>query len=242
MTDSLPIADSSFFALRSVRAGYGSVEVLHDIDFSVPPGSVVALIGANGAGKTTLLKVAAGIIGTKSGSIVFDGQDTTGMPTYRRAEKGVCLIPEGRGIFRGLSVRENLRLAVPPWASSTDYSEAVTAFPVLGRRLKQLAGTLSGGEQQMLAMARAYLSKPKLILIDELSLGLAPVIVDQMFESVQALANSGVSIVIVEQYVHRVLELAGLAYILVHGRMAWHGEPDAIDDDLLMSSYLGQVS
>ena len=224
--------------LSSIVAGYGRTTVLHGIDLSVPPGTVVALVGANGAGKTTIMRVAAGLLRPTSGTVRLDGVDVTRLPAEQRARRGICLIPEGRGIFRGLTVKENLRLSVPPWARSTGLDRALSAFPVLGRRLGQTAGTLSGGEQQMLAVVRAYLSDPKVILCDELSIGLAPVVLDQIFESIQVLVGEGISVVIVEQYVHRVLGMADLASILVRGEMAWRGPAAAVDERLLVESYL----
>lgn len=224
--------------VRGVEAGYGDITVLRDIDFSLQRGSVVAVIGANGAGKTTLLKVIAGLVRTTKGSVSVGGKDVTRAPAHKRGEVGLCLIPEGRGIFRTLSVRDNLRLFNPPGAKQ-DIEPAVASFPVLGKRLNQLAGTLSGGEQQMLALARAYLAKPQIILVDELSLGLAPVLVDDIFASVRSLASAGVTLVIVEQYVDKVLEFADAAHILVRGRIDWQGPAKDVDQELLAASYLG---
>lgn len=232
-------AGQSVLELHAIDAGYGKVAVLQNVNFSVPAGAVVALIGANGAGKTTLLKVASGLLRPKNGTVILDGTEVTRSPTHKRAGLGLCLIPEGRGIFRALSVRENLRLAIPPWDGGIGYDSAVDAFPVLGERMKQTAGTLSGGEQQMLALARAYLASPKVILIDELSLGLAPVLVDRMLDSVQSLASTGTSVVIVEQYVHKALALAELAYVVVRGAITWSGRSCDVDEELLMASYLG---
>ena len=225
--------------LESIEAGYGKVTVLRDVHLSVPRGAVVAMLGANGAGKTTLMKVVTGLLPCSRGTVRLDGADVTGMPTHKRVERGICLIPEGRGIFRGLTVRENLRLSIPPKQKGVDIEPAVTAFPVLGERATQLAGTLSGGQQQMLAIARAYLSDPKVILCDELSLGLAPILLDEIFNSIRQLAARGISIVIVEQYVRRVLALADSAYILVRGGIRWNGPASNVDDDLLVESYLG---
>jgi branched-chain amino acid transport system ATP-binding protein len=234
------IVEPPALELQSVDAGYGRVPVLHDIDFAVPSGQVVALIGANGAGKTTTLKVASGLVRPTNGSVMLRGQEITDVRTHKRAQSGICLIPEGRGIFRALTVRENLRLAVPPWIRPVDTDPALAAFPVLKTRLGQVAGTLSGGEQQMLALGRAFLSRPRIILIDELSLGLAPVIIDRMFESVRTLADGGVSLVIVEQYVTKVLPIAETAYILVRGRITWTGRAGDVNEDLLVASYLGE--
>jgi branched-chain amino acid transport system ATP-binding protein len=235
-----PVAeDAPLLRLASIEAGYGKVTVLRDVNLSVPRGAVIALIGANGAGKTTLMKVATGLVRCSRGSVEIDGSDVSGMATYKRVERGLCLIPEGRGIFRGLTVRENLRLSIPPGRKGVDIEPAVAAFPVLGERRNQLAGTLSGGQQQMLAIARAYLSEPRVILCDELSLGLAPILLDGIFNSIRSLATSGISIVIVEQYVRRVLALADSAYILVRGQIRWNGPASDVDDELLVESYLG---
>jgi branched-chain amino acid transport system ATP-binding protein len=152
---------------------------------------------------------------------------------------GLCLIPEGRGVFRALTVQENLVLATPPWLKSGDFRKAFDAFPLLESRLGQVAASLSGGEQQMLAMARAYLSSAPVILCDELSAGLAPILLDQLFDSIRYLASTGVTVVIVEQYVSRVLQLAHLVYILVRGEVTWEGQAAMVDRELLARSYLG---
>ena len=169
--------------VRNLAASYGKARVLHQVELTVPPSSVVALIGANGAGKSTLLRVVAGLVRPDHGDVIIDGAVANRMSAFERAKAGLCLIPEGRGIFRSLSVRENLELQIPPWLKSGDLSPALSAFPALKSRLSQVAGSLSGGEQQMLALSRAYLSEPKLILLDEVSLGLAPIVVDQIFAS-----------------------------------------------------------
>lgn len=234
-----PTTGTASLELSSIVAGYGRTTVLHEIDLVVPRGSVIALIGANGAGKTTIMKVAVGLLRPTAGSVRLEGREVTRLPANKRSRQGVCLIPEGRGIFRALTVRENLRLSRPSALAGSGLDRAVGAFPVLGRRLGQLAGTLSGGEQQMLALARAYLSEPTVILCDELSIGLAPVILDQIFESIRNLAAEGVSVVIVEQYVHRVLTMADTAYVLVRGGMAWSGPAADVDEQLLVDSYLG---
>jgi branched-chain amino acid transport system ATP-binding protein len=231
--------DSTILELRGVEAGYGQVTVLRDIDLAVQQGSITAVIGANGAGKTTLLKVISGLIRNHRGTVNLNGQDLTRIPPYKRGDKGICLIPEGQGIFRTLTVRENLRLFSPPGNRKPDIEPAVTAFPVLGQRLNQTVGTLSGGEQQMLAVARAYLTRPEVILFDELSSGLAPILLDAIFDSVHKLATTGVSLLIVEQYVEKVLALADTAYILVRGRISWNGPANGVTEQLLADSYLG---
>ncbi|HVW35559.1 MAG TPA: ABC transporter ATP-binding protein [Acidimicrobiia bacterium] len=224
--------------LSGISAGYGSQTVLRAVDLVVPDSSVVALLGPNGAGKTTLLKTAAGLIRPYGGSITLAGEDATGWPPHQRAAAGVCYVPEGRGIFRELSVRDNLRLQAPP--GLRDVVETATdAFPVLGRRLDQRAGTLSGGEQQMLALAHAWLSSPKLVLVDEVSLGLAPKLVDQIFEYLHQLATQGVALLLVEQYVSRALDLADYVYILKKGRIQLVAEPSQLNDEDILASYLG---
>jgi branched-chain amino acid transport system ATP-binding protein len=226
--------------LSGVQAGYGRSIVLQDVDFAVRPGTVVAVLGANGAGKTTLMRVIAGLINPTQGRVEFNGDDITRTPPFRRAEQGICFIPQGRTIFRNLTVRENLILSIPPrTAKGAGFDPVIEAFPRLGQRLAQTAGSLSGGEQQMLAMSRAYLTNPKLIILDEPSSGLAPVLIDQIFESMHQLAGKGVSMVIVEQYVHKVLTLADTVNILVHGEISWNGPANTVDDELLRNTYLG---
>ena len=211
--------------LERVTAGYGRVEVLHGVDLVIPEGSVVALLGANGAGKSTALRVAAGLLPARSGRIRLDGADVTKVPVHARASRGLCLIPEGRAIFRHLTVRENLEMQVGRRALNGTVERAVDTFPRLGQRMSQIAGTLSGGEQQMLAVARALVTDPALVMADELSVGLAPVIVDEILSAVESLRAHGVSLLIVEQYVERVLEIADYVYILHKGSVAFVGEP-----------------
>src|SRR5262249_3299582 len=158
--------------VEGIEAGYNRTSVLLDVDLSVPKASVAALLGPNGAGKTTLLRVISGLLTPMRGRVRFKGEDLTSMAPHRRARRGVCVSPEGRGIFRSRTVQENLELSVPPWARSTTLEPAIAAFPALRRYLTRTAGSLSGGEQQMLALGRAYLSSPKLLIVDELSMGL----------------------------------------------------------------------
>jgi branched-chain amino acid transport system ATP-binding protein len=212
-------------SLEHVSAGYGRVEVLHAVDLVIPDGSVVALLGANGAGKSTALKVAAGLLPARNGKVLLDGADVTKLPVHARAARGLCLIPEGRAIFRHLTVRENLEMQVGRRALNGTVERAVGTFPRLGQRMDQVAGTLSGGEQQMLAVARALVTDPSLVMADELSVGLAPVIVDEILSAVESLRDHGVSLLIVEQYVERVLEIADYVYILHKGSVAFVGEP-----------------
>jgi branched-chain amino acid transport system ATP-binding protein len=224
--------------LRNIRAGYGKVPVLRDVSLAVPPGSIVALLGVNGAGKSTTMRVAAGLLKPSAGDVLITGRAMTGHPANQRVRRGLCLIPEGRGIFRSLTVRENLALQVPPWSDSP-IDPAIAAFPILGKRLNQVAGTMSGGEQQMLALARCYLSKPSVVLLDELSTGLAPIIVREIFDTLASLAATGVAMLIVEQYVSQALTLADTVYVLNQGQIEHVGDPCALSQNALIESYLG---
>ena len=225
--------------LSSVRAGYGRIDVLHGVDLRLSPGQVYALLGPNGAGKSTTLAVASGQIVPTSGSLLLCGRDVTGIAPDALARTGVCLIPEGRGIFPNLTVTENLRMATFTGTSFHDVQEKVFAqFPRLRERRRQTAGTLSGGEQQMLSMGRALATDPAVLLIDELSMGLAPLIVDELYDNVRRIAKSGLSILIVEQFVHEILGVADIAGIMLHGRIVETGTPTEIADHLT-SAYLG---
>jgi branched-chain amino acid transport system ATP-binding protein len=209
-------------SVRDVRVGYGPVEVLHGVSLDVPVGSLTALLGPNGAGKTTLLSAVAGLLPVRSGEIRWAGRDVEDMPPDDRARSGMLLIPERRGIFATLSVRNNLDVFT---GHRGDPSAAFEAFPILGQRLDQLAGSLSGGEQQMLAMSRALLQQPQLLLLDEISLGLAPRVTRLLFDVVAGLAESGVTVVLVEQHLPDALRLADLVYVLSRGEVAFAGEP-----------------
>jgi branched-chain amino acid transport system ATP-binding protein len=229
--------------LHNIAAGYDTGLVLRDINLTVPDASVVALLGANGAGKTTLLKVASGQLRPSSGSVLLDGRDMTGQRPDRLARRGVCHVPEGRGIFPSLSVADNIRLQAPPGTDRKSVVERVAqAFPRLGERLTQRAGTMSGGEQQMLALARAYVCNPEVVLLDEVSMGLAPKVVDEIFAHLRRLAQAGISLLLVEQYVSRALELADYIYILDRGRLSYVGEPTEISQDTIAHSYLGGLA
>src|SRR5882724_13669648 len=191
--------------LRGVTAGYGSHTVLRDVNLVVPDNAVVALLGPNGAGKTTLLRVASGLLKPSSGRVLVDGVDVTGWPPHRLSQLGVCHVPEGRGIFRALSVKDNIRLQASDDFKEDPIGAVAEAFPRLGERLAQRAGTMSGGEQQMLALARAYVAGAKTVLLDEVSMGLAPKIIDAVYEFLERLAAEGVSLLLVEQYVNKAL-------------------------------------
>ncbi|MFT5202319.1 MAG: branched-chain amino acid transport system ATP-binding protein [Candidatus Aldehydirespiratoraceae bacterium] len=225
--------------LRGVRAGYGVIDVLHGVDLALEPGQVVALLGPNGAGKSTTLAVASGQIRPSAGQLLIAGREVNGAKPDALARSGVCLVPEGRGIFPNLTVAENLRMMT---FSGTSYSEvadkAFALFPRLGERHKQLAGTLSGGEQQMLAMARALSTDPALLMLDELSMGLAPIIVEKLYEQVAELARGGLSILIVEQFAQTVLGVADTAAIMLHGHVTRIGPPAEIAEELT-AAYLG---
>jgi len=227
-------------ALRGVRAGYGRTEVLHEVTLTVPDGAVVALLGSNGAGKTTLLKTVAGLVPATGGDVLWRGSSLRGRPAHRRVSDGLCLIPEGRGIFRNLTVAENLAMHVRGRARNGEVEAALGHFPVLGQRLRQTAGTLSGGQQQMLAVARALVTRPALLMIDELSVGLAPVVIDEIFAAVDALRARGLSVLVVEQYVHRALAIADYVYILQKGRIVFVGEPVQCQGGAVFERYLGE--
>jgi branched-chain amino acid transport system ATP-binding protein len=225
--------------LRGITAGYGSHTVLRDVNLVVPDNSVVALLGPNGAGKTTLLRVASGLLKPSAGRILVDGVDATNWPPHRLSELGVCHVPEGRGIFRALSVKDNIRLQAKSGFEGDPVPAVAEAFPRLGERLSQRAGTMSGGEQQMLALARAYVAASKTVLLDEVSMGLAPKIIDEIFEYLHKLAAQGAALLLVEQYVARALELADFVYILNKGRVQFVGESDELGEEQILASYLG---
>jgi branched-chain amino acid transport system ATP-binding protein len=227
------------FELRGVHAGYAGTKVLRGVDLAVPPGSVVALLGPNGAGKTTLLRVASGLLRPSDGQLSIDGEDVTGRSPHALVAKGVCHVPEGRGIFPSLTVKDNLLLQALKGRESEAVERAVATFPRLGERLSQVAGTMSGGEQQMLALARAYVQNPRFVLLDEVSMGLAPKIVDEIFEFLGQLAASGTALLLVEQYVTRALALADYVFLLNRGVVAFAGEPGELDADALAQQYVG---
>jgi branched-chain amino acid transport system ATP-binding protein len=228
--------------LRNVSAGYDTGLVLRNVDLVVPDNAVVALLGPNGAGKTTLLRVASGLLPPASGQILIDGEDVTGAPPFELNRRGVCHVPEGRGIFRALSVADNLRLQAGRGSGRDAINRAVEAFPRLGERLKQNAATMSGGEQQMLALAHAYVSDPSVVLLDEVSMGLAPKIVDEIFVHIQKIAAMGAALLLVEQYIPRALEVADYVCILNRGRVRFVGEPAEIGEEAVLKSYLGDVA
>jgi branched-chain amino acid transport system ATP-binding protein len=224
--------------MRNVTSGYADTLVLREVSLSVPKGAVVALLGPNGAGKTTLLRTCSGLLKPTAGQVLLHGSDVSRTEPFRRAEKGLCHVPEGRGIFRNLTVFDNLRLSVPPWATERSTERALQTFPVLESRGSQSAGSLSGGEQQMLAVARAFLASPSVVLFDEVSIGLAPLIIDQIYESLRLLADAGVALLIVEQYVSRVLQFCDFVYVINHGMIRFSGTPSQLDNDILAREYI----
>jgi branched-chain amino acid transport system ATP-binding protein len=225
--------------LRNIEAGYGSQRVLLGVSLSVPPGSVVALLGANGAGKTTLLRVASGLIRPTSGQLMVDGEDVTSSTPHELVSRGICHVPEGRGVFGGLTVRENLELQCRDGNVDAAIEGAVSVFPALGRRIGQMAGTMSGGEQQMLALARTYIQRPRVALLDEVSMGLAPVVVDQIFDFLQVLTAQGSSLLLVEQYVTRALGAADYVYLMHKGVVSFAGDPGELEGEDIFREYVG---
>jgi branched-chain amino acid transport system ATP-binding protein len=225
--------------LVGVRSGYGSIEVLHGVDLAVPKGALVALLGPNGGGKSTTLRVCSGVLPVNSGEFRVAGRVMNGAQAHDLARLGICTIPEGRGIFPNLTVRENLWLATGTGVPR-DQVEAIAfdRFPRLGERRSQLAGTLSGGEQQMLAIGRALATDPTVLILDEISMGLAPVLVSALYETVGELARSGLSILVAEQFAQTVLPLARSAAIMLQGRIVRVGDPSEIEQELA-SAYLG---
>jgi len=209
-------------AVQGLRAGYGAVEVLHGIDLDVPQGALTALLGPNGAGKSTLLSVVAGLHPLRAGRVSWGGVDVSRAAPDARARAGMTLIPERRGIFPDLTVKENLDTFVGMHGTP---DVALEAFPVLAERLTQRAGSLSGGEQQMLAMSRALLKNPRLLLLDEISFGLAPRVTRRLFDVVAELALGGTTVVLVEQYLSDALRLADIVYVLARGEVVFAGEP-----------------
>jgi branched-chain amino acid transport system ATP-binding protein len=238
-TFDISVADTPILEFSGLRAGYGIIDVLHGVDLRLMPGQVFALLGPNGAGKSTTLAVASGQITPSAGSLMFDGREVNGVRSDTLARAGVCLVPEGRGIFPNLTVTENLRMMTYAGPSFKEVQErAFSQFPRLKERRKQIAGTMSGGEQQMLAMARALATDPAVLLLDELSMGLAPIIVADLYERVGELAATGISILVVEQFAQAVLGVADTAAIMLHGKVDRIGPPDQIAEELA-ETYLG---
>ncbi len=231
--------------VRDLRAGYGGLPVLHGISLCAPAGRITVLVGANGAGKTTLLKTLAGVMPPASGSLLLDGKLLAGDTPADRVRRGMALVPEGRHLFPDMSVRENLELGgyLATRVQRDEMLETLVGiFPRLGERLTQMAGTMSGGEQQMLAIGRALMSRPRLLLLDEPSLGLAPKMVDEMFAALARINREGTTLLLIEQNVFQALAVADYAYVLSHGEMIAAGAAwELRGNDLIRRVYLGEA-
>jgi branched-chain amino acid transport system ATP-binding protein len=230
--------------LRGVNVFYGNLQALWDVSLEVGRGEVVSLVGPNGAGKTTTLKTIIGLLGPAAGAILFEGQEIGGLPAYQVVERGISLVPEGRMVFPEMTVQENLELGAFPRRSRSQLRESqewvYQLFPVIGERKGQLAGTLSGGEQQMLVIGRALMSRPLLLMLDEPSLGLSPLLTAEVFRLVERIRKEGVTILLVEQNVFQALEVSDRAYVLETGRIVMAGESSQLlGDERLRASYLG---
>ncbi len=231
--------------LENVSVNYDAIEALTDISLTVNQGEVVTLIGANGAGKTTTLRTITGLLIPKNGRVMYEGKQISGMPTFKLVPMGIAMSPEGRGVFANLSVRENLDMGAyirkDKKGISDDMERAFTLFPRLKEREKQKAGTLSGGEQQMLAMGRAMMSRPRLLLLDEPSLGLAPLLVHTIFEAVDEIRSEGTTILLVEQNANAALHHSDRAYVLETGRIVMEGDSKQLAaDPRVKEAYLGE--
>jgi branched-chain amino acid transport system ATP-binding protein len=235
----------SLLALEKLQVAYGGIRAVKGIDLSVAQGEVVCLIGANGAGKTTTLRAITGLIQAAAGRIVYDGADIVGRRVHEVARRGLALVPEGRGVFPQLSIQENLAMGAyartDAKAVASDVERAFTLFPRLKERRAQTAGTLSGGEQQMLAIARAMMSRPKLLLLDEPSMGLAPIMVERIFEVIRAVSSEGVTLLLVEQNARLALEVSHRGYVLEGGLVSVSGEARSLlHDPRIREAYLGE--
>jgi branched-chain amino acid transport system ATP-binding protein len=240
---------SNLLQLRDVQAGYGPFRALFGVSLAVREGSVLALLGSNGAGKTTVARVCSGLIKPTAGRVVFDGSDVTGQRPYRLVRRGIAQAPEGRSVFASLTVEENLllplRRALGRSGVAKGLERAYGLFPPLGQRRRQLAGTLSGGEQRMLALARVLANPPRLLVCDELSLGLAPIIVDEVYKTLSAIREAGTTLLIVEQHVGHALGIADDVAVLVKGRVTYDGpvaEMGDLSERLLPSAAVGAPS
>ncbi|MFC5478161.1 ABC transporter ATP-binding protein [Massilia suwonensis] len=235
-------------SIQNLEAAYGKVQVLHGISLDVPQGKLVTLIGSNGAGKTTTMRAISGMIKPKAGSITLGGRDITGLDSHRIARAGLAHSPEGRRVFATMSVTDNLLLgafprftrARPKGDVQRDLDKAMDLFPRLKERRNQLAGTLSGGEQQMLAMARAVMLNPDVVLLDEPSMGLAPILVEEVFRIITRLKSEGVTMLLVEQFAAAALNVADYGYVLENGRISVHGPAESLKNDpKVVAAYLG---
>ena len=231
--------------IKDLEVYYGVIQAIKGISFEVNQGEVIALIGANGAGKTTTLHTITGLISPKKGSVVFEGKDITKVPAHKIVSMGMAHVPEGRRVFAELSVYENLKMGAYTRSDKNEIEESLAnvykRFPRLEERKNQMAGTLSGGEQQMLAMGRALMSRPKIILMDEPSMGLSPILVNEIFDIIRSVSESGTTVLLVEQNAKKALAIADRAYVLETGRITMSGNAkDLLEDDSIKKSYLGE--
>jgi branched-chain amino acid transport system ATP-binding protein len=238
------VSENLLLRAEALDVRYGPFRALFDVSLDMPTGGMVALVGPNGAGKSTLGRALSGLIPIAAGRIELEGQDITRWPAHRRRRAGIACIPEGRGIFPGLSVIDNLRMAVRQAGGRAEreaaIARAIELFPVLGSRRLQRAGSLSGGEQQMLALARALAVDPKMVIADEMSLGLAPLVVDAVFAGLDRARAAGITVLLIEQFIHRALDLADHCVILSQGRVGWSGTAAAAGPEVL-DRYLGEA-
>jgi branched-chain amino acid transport system ATP-binding protein len=231
--------------VKDLQVSYGMIQAIKGISFEVNQGEVIALIGANGAGKTTILHTVTGLLAPKAGSIMFEGQDITKVPAHKIVSMGMAHVPEGRRVFAQLSVYDNLKMGAYTRKDKNEIEESLEMvykrFPRLEERKNQMAGTLSGGEQQMLAMGRALMSKPKIILMDEPSMGLSPIFVNEIFNIIQEVSASGTTVLLVEQNAKKALSIADRAYVLETGNIALEGDAKILmNDDSIKKAYLGE--
>lgn len=231
--------------IKEIEVYYGMIQAIKGISFEVREGEVIALIGANGAGKTTILHTITGLLSPKRGSVLFEGTDITKVPAHKIVSLGMAHVPEGRRVFADLTVYENLKMGAYTRKDKSEIDETLTMvykrFPRLEERKNQLAGTLSGGEQQMLAMGRALMSHPKIILMDEPSMGLSPILVNQIFDIIEEVSKSGTTVLLVEQNAKKALSIADRAYVLETGKIVLDGDAKALmDDDSIKKAYLGE--
>ncbi len=229
--------------LEGIVAGYGNITAIKSISFEVPEGSIVSLIGANGAGKSTTMRTIMGLLKPSAGKVTFNGEDITGKATFDIVKKGISLVPEGRQILQDMSVYENLEMGAyirNDKEIDDDIKKVFKRFPILDERSYQLGGTLSGGQQQMLAIGRAMMARPKVLLLDEPSMGLAPLVVNEIFETIKEINKDGTTVLLVEQNVRQALKIADYAYVLETGNIVLHGKADDIaHDPRVMEAYLG---
>ena len=231
--------------VKDLEVYYGVIQAIKGISFEVNKGEVIALIGANGAGKTTTLHTVTGLLSPKKGHVIFEGKDITKVPAHKIVSMGMAHVPEGRRVFAELSVYENLKMGAYTRKDKNEIEESLAnvykRFPRLEERKNQMAGTLSGGEQQMLAMGRALMSKPKIILMDESSMGLSPILVNEIFDIIRAVSESGTTVLLVEQNAKKALAIADRAYVLETGKIVLEGNAkDLLEDDSIKKAYLGE--